>query len=45
MVSVMQPLASDEWRTATGTPLLDGETAILLARPKVSYAPATCRTC
>ena len=38
MVAVLQPLTPDEWKTATGTPLLDGENGALLARPKLSYA-------
>lgn len=39
MVTVLQPLDADEWKTATGMSLLDGESAMVLARPKLSYAP------
>ena len=38
MVAVLQPLTPEEWKTATGTPLMDGENGALLARPKLSYA-------
>lgn len=37
MVHVLQPMTADEWRTATGLALEPGETALLLARPKMSY--------
>jgi RecA-family ATPase len=39
MVAVLQPLDADAWLKATATPLLDGGTGILLARPKLSFAP------
>jgi regulatory protein RepA len=39
MVTVLQPVTSDEWRSATGTSLLDGESGLILARPKMSYCP------
>jgi regulatory protein RepA len=39
MVTVLQPVTADDWRSATGTPLLDGETGLVLARPKLSYCP------
>ena len=39
MVAVLQPLNSDEWMKASGMPLLDGETGMILARPKLSYRP------
>jgi RecA-family ATPase len=38
MVAVLQPLTPDEWKTATGAPILDGENGAVLARPKLSYA-------
>jgi len=37
MVAVLQPLTLDEWRTATGAPLLSGENGMVLARPKLTY--------
>ncbi|HLX30769.1 MAG TPA: AAA family ATPase [Casimicrobiaceae bacterium] len=39
MVSILHPLAGDEWAKAAGSPLLTGETGMLLARPKLSYRP------
>jgi RecA-family ATPase len=39
MVAVLQPLTPEEWQKATGSSLVDGETGMLLARPKTSYAP------
>ena len=39
MVAVLQPLTPDKWRTATGSSLLEGENGMLLARPKLSFAP------
>jgi RecA-family ATPase len=39
MVAVLQPLDAEQWAKATGSPLLDGETGMVLARPKLSYAP------
>lgn len=38
MVAVMQPLDADEWQKATGLPLANGETGIVMALPKLSYA-------
>lgn len=38
MVAVMQPLDAGEWQQATGTRLLEGETGIVMALPKLSYA-------
>jgi len=38
MVTVMQPLDPSEWLSATGIPLSDGETGIVMALPKLSYA-------
>jgi RecA-family ATPase len=39
MVAVLHPLTSEEWTKAAGSSLLAGETGIVLARPKLSYAP------
>jgi RecA-family ATPase len=39
MVHVLQKLTSVEWRQATGEELADGETGLILARPKMSYCP------
>lgn len=39
MVHVLQPLTPDEWRTETGQSLEPGSTALMLARPKMSYCP------
>lgn len=39
MVHVLQSLSPDEFRTATGRTLDDGETGLILARPKLSYCP------
>jgi RecA-family ATPase len=38
MVAVLQPLLPQQWRVATGTPLADGESGMVLTRPKLSYA-------
>jgi len=38
MVAVMQPLDADEWLKETGTRLADGESGIVMALPKLSYA-------
>lgn len=38
MVTVMQPLAPDEWLKETGTRLADGESGIVMALPKLSYS-------
>lgn len=39
MVAVMQPLDADEWHSMTGTNLDDTESGIVMALPKLSYAP------
>jgi hypothetical protein len=39
MVAVLQPMKADKWLLATGTSLMKGEVGMVLARPKVSYAP------
>jgi hypothetical protein len=39
MIAVLQPLNGDEWNKAAGMPLLDGETGMILVRPKLSYRP------
>lgn len=39
MVAVLQPMKPDAWASQTGASLLDGETGMVLARPKLSYAP------
>lgn len=39
MVHVMQNLAPADWLRETGTELEPGETGLILARPKMSYAP------
>ncbi len=39
MVHVMQALDAEGWRKATGRTLDDGQSAFVLARPKISYAP------
>jgi RecA-family ATPase len=39
MVAVLQPVTPDEWRKATGAPMLAGENGMVLARPKLSYCP------
>lgn len=39
MNAVMQPIDATDWKQRTGDVLLDGENAIEIARPKVSYAP------
>lgn len=38
MVSVMQPLDPKEWREATGSALEPGESGLVMALPKLSYA-------
>lgn len=38
MVAVMQPLNADEWREATGGTLEPGESALVMALPKMSYS-------
>ena len=40
MVSVLKRLDAKEWHSATGEPLTDGADGLLLAIPKMSYAPA-----
>lgn len=39
MVSVLQSLEPGEWKKATGEPLPNGCTGMVLALPKLSYAP------
>ncbi len=39
MVAVLQSLEPDEWKKATGEPLPSGCTGMVLALPKLSYAP------
>ena len=39
MVHVLQDLTPEEWRAATGEELDDGESGLILARPKMSYCP------
>lgn len=39
MVHVLQNLTAYEWQQATGETLADGETGLILARPKMSYCP------
>lgn len=39
MVAVMQPLDPNEWQQQTGTRLQDGESGIVMALPKLSFAP------
>lgn len=39
MVFVLQNVVADEWSTATGKNLEEGETGLVLARPKMSYCP------
>lgn len=38
MVAVMQPLDADEWQRSTGLSLMAGESAIVMALPKLSYS-------
>mgnify|MGYP000918914291 CR=1 FL=1 len=38
MVAVLQPLDAAEWLKATGSRLLDGESGLVMALPKLSYA-------
>ncbi|HRK36815.1 MAG TPA: AAA family ATPase [Burkholderiaceae bacterium] len=40
MVAVLQPLEPAEWRKATGTDLREGESGLVMALPKLSYATA-----
>ncbi len=40
MVAVLQPLGPAEWLKQTGASLADGETGIVMALPKLSYAAA-----
>lgn len=40
LVAVLQPLGPAEWLKQTGAPLADGETGIVMALPKMSYAAA-----
>ncbi len=40
MVAVLQRMNADEWFQNTGEPLPDNATGLLLALPKMSYAPA-----
>lgn len=37
MVHVLQTLTPDEWRNETGTELLQGESGLRIARPKMTY--------
>lgn len=37
MVAVLQPVDDKEWREVTGMPLRKGETAMVMALPKMSY--------
>jgi hypothetical protein len=39
MVLVLQPLDANDFKAATGQHLSDGETGLILARPKLSYCP------
>ena len=39
MVVVMQPLEAGEWLKEVGSPLAAGETGIVMALPKLSFAP------
>lgn len=39
MVAVLQSLDASEWKSATGKPLPNGHTGMVLALPKLSYAP------
>jgi RecA-family ATPase len=39
MVTVLQSMAPSDWNKATGTDLCAGQTGLILARPKMSYAP------
>lgn len=39
MVAVLQPLNQQEWREATGSDLAAGESGLVMALPKMSYAP------
>lgn len=39
MVAVMQPCDEAEWREATGSGFHAGESGLVIARPKLSYAP------
>ncbi|MEO8753013.1 MAG: AAA family ATPase [Casimicrobiaceae bacterium] len=39
MVAVLQPMTPGQWSEETGDSLLDGETGMVLALPKLSYCP------
>lgn len=39
MMAIMNPLTPDEWLKETGTQLAGGEDGIVMALPKLSYAP------
>lgn len=39
MVAVLQPLDAAEWLKETGSPLLPDESGLVMALPKLSYAP------
>lgn len=39
MIAVLQPVAPDVWFKETGDALLDGESGMVMALPKLSYAP------
>lgn len=39
MVTVLQSMTPCDWKDATGTELRPGQTGLVLARPKMSYAP------
>lgn len=39
MVTVLQAMTPSDWKAATGTELRPGQTGLVLARPKMSYAP------
>lgn len=39
MVHVLQPIDAGKWQDLTGETLADGETGLILARPKMSYCP------
>ncbi|MDP2832737.1 MAG: AAA family ATPase [Pseudomonadota bacterium] len=41
MVHVLQSLDATKWHDITGETLADGETGLILARPKISYCPPT----
>jgi RecA-family ATPase len=39
MVFVLQPLSPDKWTEATGDVLMEGETALVFASPKLTWCP------